>query len=116
MLIANALCKNTTITALNLKSNGIDSDGVKAAATMIAQNQVLQHLSLTYHLFHDPGSEAIFDAFGEGCSLKSLDLSENAISKANLTAFQKYKENNEWQGLLLPPYSAPDLIDPLFAF
>ena len=76
-ILAQVLCKNDTLTVLNLTGNPIQVDGAMAFAEMLKQNKSLIELSV---------SDYSIEAKGVECLLQSLDQNE-AIEALYLPTF-----------------------------
>ena len=78
--IAAALCQNSTLETLSLKSCGISKKGAERFATTLSQNTTLRGLRLCGNVdIGDDGVELISRGLRENTSLQTLDLSSCGV-------------------------------------
>ncbi|RIB30296.1 hypothetical protein C2G38_2238357 [Gigaspora rosea] len=78
-MLADALCKNSTLTYLNLYGNNLGSEGGKALAGALCKNSTLTSLNLGCNKLGSEGGKALADALCKNSTLTCLDLSENEL-------------------------------------
>ncbi|RIB02804.1 hypothetical protein C2G38_2049782 [Gigaspora rosea] len=72
--LANALCLNSTLTSLDLSYNNLGSEGGKALAVALCKNSTLKDLNLGFNNFGAEGGKALADALCMNSTLTSLNL------------------------------------------
>ncbi|RIB28430.1 hypothetical protein C2G38_2239516 [Gigaspora rosea] len=77
--LVNALCKNTTLTFLNLSYNYIDPEGGKSIGNALCKNIALTSLNLSNNNIRSEGGKALTKALYENTTLTSLNVSYNNI-------------------------------------
>ncbi|KAG8844261.1 hypothetical protein FRB91_002733 [Serendipita sp. 411] len=90
--IANALCTNTTVTALWLKRNPLLTEGAKHLANMLSINTTLQTLDLVNTGILDAGIISLMQSLKQNpaSGLRHLYLGSNAESAASGHAIGSY--------------------------
>eukprot|EP00993_Chasmostoma_nieuportense_P000614 NODE_1566_length_1456_cov_61.454477_g1485_i0.p1 GENE.NODE_1566_length_1456_cov_61.454477_g1485_i0~~NODE_1566_length_1456_cov_61.454477_g1485_i0.p1 ORF type:complete len:439 (+),score=151.06 NODE_1566_length_1456_cov_61.454477_g1485_i0:63-1319(+) len=78
-ILAEILEKNTTITELDLKYNGIGVNGLRAFSGALRRNKHLQRLYLGHNAFGSEGGFCLADAVAENTTLQILDVSHNGL-------------------------------------
>ena len=81
-MLADALRVNTSLTALDLSSNNISSEGVVPLADAFRTNTSLTYLNLQTNFIGDEGGVALADALRINTSLTDLNLWNNSIGDA----------------------------------
>ncbi|KAF0496460.1 kinase-like protein [Gigaspora margarita] len=69
-----ALCKNSTLTSLNLENNKLGSEGGKALADALCNNSMLTSLNLYWNKLGFEGGKVLADALCKNSILTSLNL------------------------------------------
>lgn len=77
--LANALKESKSLTYLDLSSNALDDDKIRALVPGMLQNKTLISLKLAHNRISDRGSRAISKVLGESSVLTELDLSDNNL-------------------------------------
>ncbi|RIB27376.1 hypothetical protein C2G38_2240161 [Gigaspora rosea] len=77
--LIKALCKNTTLTSLNLHLNNLGSEGGKALADALCKNSTLTYLELGNNNLGSEGGKALTDALCKNSTLTSLELGDNNL-------------------------------------
>ncbi|KAG0043360.1 hypothetical protein BGZ83_011490, partial [Gryganskiella cystojenkinii] len=79
--LSEALKTNSTLTALDLRSNNIGVNGAKAPAEVLKTNSTLTTLYLEYNSFADTGVEALIEALKSNWTLTTIILRVSASGK-----------------------------------
>jgi Ran GTPase-activating protein (RanGAP) involved in mRNA processing and transport len=79
--IANALCKNESITELDLEHNKIGLNGARELSKALCVNTTLKILSLEHNKLEEESVYEIGKALGVNTTLKVLNLSDNKLNK-----------------------------------
>ncbi|RIB22058.1 hypothetical protein C2G38_1034344 [Gigaspora rosea] len=77
--LIKALCKNNTLTSLNLSENNLRLEGEKALADVLCKNTILTSLNLSKNNLGSKGGKALADALCKNTTLTSLNLSKNNL-------------------------------------
>ncbi|KAF0529908.1 kinase-like protein [Gigaspora margarita] len=77
--LADTLCKNSTLTKLNLRYNKLGSEGGKALADALCKNFTLTSLNLENNNLDSEGGKALADALCKNSMLTELYIYENNI-------------------------------------
>lgn len=80
-LLAEGLGEESSLTHLNVNSNGIRDRGAVAFAAGLRRLKGLRHLHLSYNELSDVSAKAVLELLDDGC-LETLDLSGNQITNA----------------------------------
>ncbi|RIB30295.1 hypothetical protein C2G38_2153070 [Gigaspora rosea] len=75
--LAGALCKNSTLTSLNLGNNKLGSEGGKALADALCKNSTLTYLNLYDNNVGSEGGKALAGALCKNSTLTYLNLYNN---------------------------------------
>ncbi|RIB06810.1 hypothetical protein C2G38_2216148 [Gigaspora rosea] len=75
-LLAKFLCKNTTLTSLNLCNNNLGSEEGKTLADVLCKNTILTSLNLVWNNLDSEVGKALADALCKNITLTSLDQKE----------------------------------------
>ncbi|RIB11784.1 hypothetical protein C2G38_2202526 [Gigaspora rosea] len=78
--LADALCKNTTLTSLYLYTNEDGSEGGKAPADPFCKDNKLKVLNISYNNLGSEGEKALVDSFCKNTTLTHLNLQFNDIN------------------------------------
>lgn len=79
--ITNALCKNKTITELNLEHTKIGLNGARELSKALCVNKTLKILNLEHNKLRESGACAIAEALCVNTTLQCLNLSNNKLEK-----------------------------------
>jgi len=96
--LADALVKNSIITALELHKNNLTANGIHTLATALQGNITIHDLRVTHNKVSDIGCEELFMAFaccGEAQHMKHLSLRSNKISDKGAKNLAKALRDNE---------------------
>ena len=94
-VLAEAIKRNSTLTELNLRLNGIYDAGATALAEALKTNTTLTMLDLTENFeISDLGATALAEAIQTNSTLAGLNLSKNEIEDAGATALAKALQKN----------------------
>eukprot|EP00605_Chrysophyceae_sp_TOSAG23-4_P001619 GSChrysophyteH1.ASY1.ANO1.1779.1 assembled CDS len=77
--LAKMLCKNSTITSLDLEYNQLRLSGAVAIGKSLAENKSLKTLKLAYNSFGDLGTQWLGHSLKVNKSLQKIDLRSNSI-------------------------------------
>ena len=77
--LAEALEKNTTVTSLDLKSNGIGDEGAASLAAALEKNLTVTSLNLRVNGIRDDGAASVAAALEKNSTLTSIDIGRNLI-------------------------------------
>jgi Ran GTPase-activating protein (RanGAP) involved in mRNA processing and transport len=98
--IADALCKNKSITELNLEYNKIGLNGARELSKALCMNDTLKILSLEHNKLGEVAAHAIGKALEVNKTLKVLNLSDNKLDKYGVNEIIKALCNNNTLTLL----------------
>jgi Ran GTPase-activating protein (RanGAP) involved in mRNA processing and transport len=98
--IANALCKNESITELDLEHNKIELNGARELSKALCVNTTLKILSLEHNKLGEESVYEIGKALGVNTTLKVLNLSDNKLDKYGVHEIVGALRNNNTLTLL----------------
>jgi Ran GTPase-activating protein (RanGAP) involved in mRNA processing and transport len=79
-VLSEELATNTSVTALNLRSNGIIDEGAVLISEALGKNRALLKIGLSSNSIGDSGALALAAALRENTTLQGLDLTYNDIT------------------------------------
>lgn len=90
----SALLTNKTLTKLDLSSNNLRDDGVKAICTALNGNNTLKRLNVSSNNITCAGIQKVAEYIQENKSITRLDISHNWISSNGLLCFLNMIKSN----------------------
>ena len=93
-IVANILCKNNTVTKLDLSQNRITANGAKSISKCIECNKSLKEIDVSKNKISNFGLTEIAIAMKKNKTLQSLNVSFNNISDDGAVAISECLENN----------------------
>ncbi|RIB14454.1 hypothetical protein C2G38_2040175 [Gigaspora rosea] len=94
-LYADALCKNTTLTSLELLGEGLSSEDVIALTNALCKNVTLSSLKLTHYMIESPKDvKVLFNALCKNTTLTSFNLESSPYFEGYFST-EKLKEFEE---------------------
>ena len=83
-----ALARNSSLTELDLRNNGISSTGAGALGEMLAKNTSLKRIDLRWNNLGASGGKAILDGLQRNSSVIELTLAGNKVADETLRSIE----------------------------
>ena len=102
-ILSDGLIHNCSVRKLDLRSNGIETDGCRALSSVVKECNMLTSLCLAMNEIGDIGVSKLAEGLKDkNCQLEDLDLSDNRISEDGAVALSDMLlENSRLQSLNL---------------
>lgn len=87
-LVRQALARNSSLTELDLRNNGISSTGAGALGEMLAKNTSLKRIDLRWNNLGASGGRALLDGLQRNSSVIELTLAGNKVADETLRSIE----------------------------
>ena len=99
-IVANILCKNETVSKLDLSRNKIFNNGAESISKCIECNRSLREIDISKNMISDVGFKKIAAALQKNHVIQKFNISHNRISDSGaITMSECLKDNNTLQEL-----------------